>query len=93
MYRCSPNNGLSSTYNCKRMLILPNTLQSSKKPTNKLEEEIYEALEAEAHVIERPDHFLTETEEKSLAELNAEEVMLKTVYLVNEYMSCNLCPH
>ena len=51
-----------------------NTVQ---KPTNKLEEEIYEALEADAHVIERPDHFLTEAEEKSLEELNAEEVVLK----------------
>ena len=49
-------------------------ITTSQKPSGKLEEEIYEALAADAHVVERPDHFLTEAEEKSLEELNAEEV-------------------
>ena len=31
-------------------------------------------LSAEQHVLERPDHLLTEAEERSLEELTAEEV-------------------
>lgn len=45
-----------------------------QKATTALEEEVYEVLAAEAHIVERPDHFLTAAEEQSLEELNAEEV-------------------
>ncbi|KAL5265131.1 hypothetical protein ACHWQZ_G006017 [Mnemiopsis leidyi] len=68
---------LYHTQNTKEREDLSSFANKRKKPTNKLEEEIYEALEADAHVIERPDHFLTEAEEKSLEELNAEEAELR----------------
>lgn len=57
---------------------------SVQKTTSKLEEEIYEALAADSHVIERPDHFLTEAEEKSLEQLNADEVIgrVKSSFLI-----------
>ena len=39
-----------------------------------LEEEIYEVLEKDAHVLEREGQMLTEAEEQTLEELTVEEV-------------------
>ena len=48
-----------------------------------LEEEIYEVLEKDAHVLEREGQMLTEAEEQTLEELTVEEVTAPSRYLVS----------